>query len=107
MASITLPTRSWTTRGPVSASEAGSTIRTQSGGHLAVRHFAIRRIRGDGDFWVGEVISTNDGVPTRAVSIMEFVGDAVSVGGTRVHDRHGRGRARLAPVPRLWPSDQR
>src|ERR1700742_3652621 len=33
---------------------------------------AVRRIIGDGDLWVTEFVLTYDGVPSYAVSIMEF-----------------------------------
>jgi len=55
-----------------------SSIQAQRGGHPAERHFAIRRIQGAGDLWVSEVVITYDGVPTYAVSVMEFTGDLVA-----------------------------
>jgi hypothetical protein len=36
------------------------------------KRFTIRRITGDGDLWVTEFVLTYDGVPSYAVSIMEF-----------------------------------
>ena len=36
------------------------------------KHFAVRRIIGSGNLWVTEFILTYDGVPSYAVSIMEF-----------------------------------
>jgi SnoaL-like protein len=54
-----------------------STIQAQRGGHPAERHFTILRIRGGGDLWVSECVITYDGVPTYAVSVMEFTGDLV------------------------------
>lgn len=36
------------------------------------KRFAVRRIHGSGDFWVTEFVLTYDGVPSYAVSIMEF-----------------------------------
>src|ERR1700693_4912755 len=53
-------------------------IQAQRGGHPAVRHFRILRIRGGGDLWVSEVVITYDGVPTYSVSVMEFTGDLVT-----------------------------
>jgi hypothetical protein len=53
-------------------------IQAQRGGHPAERHFTIVRIRGAGDLWVSEVVITYDGVPTCAVSLMEFAGDLVT-----------------------------
>jgi hypothetical protein len=55
-----------------------SKIQAQRGGHPAERHFTIVRIRGGGDLWVNEVVITYDGVPTDAVSVMEFAGDLVT-----------------------------
>ena len=49
-----------------------SKIQAQRGGHPAERHFTILRIRGGGDLWVSECVITYDGVPTYAVSLMEF-----------------------------------
>ena len=53
-------------------------IQAQRGGHPADRHFTILRIRGGGDLWVNECVITYDGVPTYAVSVMEFSGDLVT-----------------------------
>jgi hypothetical protein len=36
------------------------------------KRFTVRRIIGGGDFWVTEFILTYDGIPSYAVSIMEF-----------------------------------
>src|SRR6185295_2561467 len=36
------------------------------------KRFAVRRIVGSGDLWVSEVVISYDGVPSYAVSIMEF-----------------------------------
>ena len=36
------------------------------------KHFKVRRIMGSGDLWVTEFILSYDGVPSYAVSIMEF-----------------------------------
>jgi hypothetical protein len=55
-----------------------STIQAQRGGHPAERRFTILRIRGGGDLWVSECVITYDGVPTYAVSVMEFSGDLVT-----------------------------
>jgi hypothetical protein len=55
-----------------------SKIQAQRGGHPAVRHFTILRIRGGGDLWVSECVITYDGVPTYAVSVMEFTDDLVT-----------------------------
>ena len=42
------------------------------------KRFAVRRITGSGDLWVSEFTLTYDGVPSFAVSIMEFRGRLVS-----------------------------
>ena len=55
-----------------------STIQAQRGGHPADRHFTVLRIRGGDDLWVSECVITYDGVPTYAVSVMEFTGDLVT-----------------------------
>ncbi|MDF3294157.1 nuclear transport factor 2 family protein [Streptomyces silvisoli] len=55
-----------------------SKIQAQRGGHPAERHFTILRIRGSGDLWVSECVITYDGVPTYAVSVMEFTDDLVT-----------------------------
>ena len=54
-----------------------STIAAQRGGHPAVRHFTVLRIRGGGHLWVSECVITYDGVPTYSVSVMEFSDDLV------------------------------
>lgn len=36
------------------------------------KRFAVRRMVGSGDLWVTEFVLTYDGIPTYAVSIMEF-----------------------------------
>ena len=36
------------------------------------KRFAVRRIIGSGDLWVTEFVLTYDGIPSYAVSIMEF-----------------------------------
>ena len=55
-----------------------SKIQAQRGGHPAERHFTVLRIRGGGDLWVSECVITYDGVPTYAVSVMEFTDDLVT-----------------------------
>ena len=42
------------------------------------KRFAVRRIVGSGDLWVTEFVLTYDGVPSHAVSIMEFQGGLVA-----------------------------
>ena len=53
-------------------------IQAQRGGHPAKRRFTVLRIRGGGDLWVSECVISYDGVPTYAVSVMEFTGDLVT-----------------------------
>ncbi len=53
-------------------------IRAQRGGHPAERHFTVVRILGCGVLWVSECVITYDGVPTYAVSVMEFTDDFVT-----------------------------
>jgi hypothetical protein len=36
------------------------------------KRFAVRRISGSGDLWVSEFVLSYDGIPSYAVSIMEF-----------------------------------
>jgi hypothetical protein len=36
------------------------------------KRFSVRRIAGNGDFWVTEFVLSYDGIPSYAVSIMEF-----------------------------------
>ncbi|XUM21707.1 nuclear transport factor 2 family protein [Bradyrhizobium oligotrophicum S58] len=36
------------------------------------KRFTVRRIIGDGDLWVTELVLTYDGVPSYVVSVMEF-----------------------------------
>ncbi|MET7403240.1 nuclear transport factor 2 family protein [Dactylosporangium sp. NPDC005572] len=54
-----------------------ATILAQRGGHPAERHFTVLRIAGRSNRWVSECIITYDGVPTYAVSLMEFARDHV------------------------------
>src|SRR6201987_3400939 len=42
------------------------------------KRFAVQRIVGNGDLWVTEFVLTYDGVPSYAVSIMEFTGGKVA-----------------------------
>jgi hypothetical protein len=41
------------------------------------KRFTVRRITGSGDLWVTEFTLTYDGIPSYAVSIMEFEGGLV------------------------------
>jgi hypothetical protein len=42
------------------------------------KRFTVRRIVGSGDLWVTEFVLRYDGVPSYAVSIMEFQGGSVA-----------------------------
>ena len=42
------------------------------------KRFSVQRITGSGDLWVSEFILTYDGVPSYAVSIMEFLNERVA-----------------------------
>jgi hypothetical protein len=53
-------------------------IAAQRGGHPADRHFAVRRISGNGELWVSECVISYDNVPSHSVSIMEFSGGFVA-----------------------------
>ena len=55
-----------------------SKIQAQRGGHPADRHFTILRILGGGDLWVSECVITYDGMPTYAVSVMQFTDGLVT-----------------------------
>ena len=41
------------------------------------KRFSLRRMLGNGDLWMSELVLTYDGQPVYAVSIMEFEGDKV------------------------------
>lgn len=53
-------------------------IQNQLASQLSKKRFAVRRIIGGGDLWITEFILTYDGLPSYAVSIMEFKGDKVA-----------------------------
>lgn len=79
-----------------------ATIAAQRGGHPADRHFTVRRITGHGDLWVSECTITYDGVPSYAVSVMQFAGRQVAHETQYFADpfRAPAGRAALAePMP--------
>ncbi len=79
-----------------------SRIQAQRGGHPAERHFTIVRISGGVDLWVSECVITYDGVPTYAVSVMEFTDDQVQRETQYFADpfEASPGRAALAePIP--------
>src|SRR6266851_1246672 len=49
-----------------------SNIQNQRASQPNKKRFTVRRIIGSGDLWVTEFILTYDGIPSYAVSIMEF-----------------------------------
>ena len=55
-----------------------SNIQGQRAGQPNKKRFTVRRITGDGDLWVTELIVTYDGKPSYTVSIMEFRGGKVA-----------------------------
>ena len=55
-----------------------SRIQAQRGGRRAERHFAVRRIVGEGNLWVSKCVITYDGVPTQSLSIMELTDGLVT-----------------------------
>jgi hypothetical protein len=55
-----------------------SDIQTQRSSQPSKKRFTVRRIIGNGDLWVTELIVTYDGRPSCTVSIMEFTGDKVT-----------------------------
>ncbi len=65
-------------RGRASVVPRGSDLRGGSLVRAEQDQFTILRIRGGGDLWVSECVITYDGVPTYAVSVMEFTGDLVT-----------------------------
>ena len=79
-----------------------SKIEAQRGGHPAERHFEVLRIRGGGDLWVSECIITYDGVPTYAVSIMEFADELVTHETQYFADPFPRAPVRAALAEPIW-----
>ncbi len=55
-----------------------ATIQAQRDGNPARRHFAVRRIAGEGAVWVSEVVITYDDAPSYSLSIMEFADGLVA-----------------------------
>jgi ketosteroid isomerase-like protein len=52
-------------------------IQGQRGHHPSRREFVLRRVRGNGDLWISELVITYDGTPYDTVSIMELRTDHV------------------------------
>ena len=59
-------------RNRASGSAAGTTFRRAEFVQPNKKRFTVQRIIGSGDLWVTEFVLSYDGVPSYAVSIMEF-----------------------------------
>jgi hypothetical protein len=64
------------------------------------KRFTVRRISGSGDLWVTEFVLSYDGVPTYAVSIMEFRDGRVAQETQYFADRFEPGPSRAHLVER-------
>jgi hypothetical protein len=64
------------------------------------KRFAVRRIIGSGDLWVTEFVLTYDGIPSYAVSIMEFRDGLVANETQYFADRFDRAPSRAHLVER-------
>jgi hypothetical protein len=65
------------------------------------KRFTVRRLLGSGDLWVTEFILTYDGVPSYAVSIMEFRDGLVAHETQYFGDRFEPGASRARLVERV------
>ena len=65
------------------------------------KRFAVRRIVGSGDLWVSEVVISYDGIPSYAVSIMEFREGQVAHETQYFADRFDPGPSRAHLVERV------
>jgi hypothetical protein len=65
------------------------------------KRFAVRRIVGCGDLWVTEFVLTYDGIPSYAVSVMEFRGGLVAHETQYFADRFAPGPSRAHLVERM------
>jgi SnoaL-like domain len=65
------------------------------------KHFTVRRIIGSGDLWVTEFVLTYDGIPSYAVSIMEFREGLVANETQYFADRFDPGPSRAHLVERV------
>ncbi len=59
-------------RNRASRSAVGTTFKRAEFVQPNKKRFAVRRIVGSGNLWVTEFVLTYDGIPSYAVSIMEF-----------------------------------
>jgi len=65
------------------------------------KRFSVRRTLGSGDLWVTELVLTYDGVPSYAVSIMEFREGLVAHETQYFADRFDPGPSRAHLVERM------
>jgi hypothetical protein len=65
------------------------------------KHFTVKRIIGNGDLWVTEFILAYDGIPSYAVSIMEFREGLVTHETQYFADRFEPGPSRAHLVERI------
>ena len=70
------------------------------------KRFTVRRIVGSGDLWVTEFVLSYDGVPSYAVSIMEFREGLVAHETQYFADRFRPGPSRAHLVERLTSPEQ-
>ena len=54
-----------------------ASIHASRGAQPNTKRFTVRRMLGDGDLWISELVLTYDGQPYYVVSIMEFEGGEV------------------------------
>jgi len=67
------------------------------------KRFSVQRIIGSGDLWVSEFILSYDGIPSYAVSIMEFRGGLVANETQYFADRFSPGPSRTHLVELVRP----
>jgi hypothetical protein len=65
------------------------------------KRFAVRRMVGCGDLWVTEFVLTYDGIPSYAVSVMEFHGGLVAHETQYFADRFAPAPSRAHLVERM------
>ena len=68
------------------------------------KRFTVRRISGSGDLWITEFTLTYDGVPSYAISIMEFSDGHVAQETQYFADRFEPGSSRAHLVERMGDS---
>ncbi|MBR0692012.1 nuclear transport factor 2 family protein [Bradyrhizobium lablabi] len=67
------------------------------------KRFTVRRIVGGGDLWITEFVLSYDGIPSYAVSIMEFRGGLVANETQYFGDRFDPAPSRAHLVERMGP----